>query len=235
MFSPADAVARSWLNLATDPNNSLVTIRQWRQLLGLSTTRHCTAGTTLLAQSAAARNLYVIDSGLVKLGRITANGHETAILLRFPGDLVGIYGTLLRRQHFVAATTVTDCQLLEISVDRAMQVFRSSPDATFFLAQRQSIDAVRLHLTLLEARFLTAEQRFFRLLLQLADFTMVSSSRGRVSVRVPLTEAELANLIGMNRSAFSRLKCCLIRRGKLVQHDHILSFSRRLAEESDRL
>lgn len=83
----------------------------------------------------------------------------------------------------------------------------------------------------MEARLLSAEQRFFRLLLQIATATgSVRPSDSWVSVPVPLSEAEMADLIAMNRSAFSRLKHALIRNGDLQQDKNVFSLPRHLAE-----
>jgi CRP-like cAMP-binding protein len=76
----------------------------------------------------------------------------------------------------------------------------------------------------MEARLLNAKQRFFRLLFRIAEGTGTTPSRGRLSVRVPLSEADIADMIGMNRSAFSRLKRDLLCKGDLRQCGSIFSF-----------
>lgn len=211
--------------------SSTVIIREWRRLLSLGPARLVKAGTRLFGQASSARAIFLIESGLVKLSRTSNCGRERALLLRSPGDLVGACGTLLRMPHLVSATAVTDCRLISLPVGRALETFHTSAEAASFLAQQQMIDAIRISSLLMEARTLVAEQRFFRFLLQLAVATnSVRSADSRVSARVPLSEAEIADLIGMNCSAFSRLKRVLIRNGYLLQRDkNVYSFSRHLA------
>lgn len=150
--------------------------------------------------------------------------------MRFPGDLVGAYGPLLQLPSLLCATTVTECRLFEIPVRRALEIFRINAEAARFLAQRQTLDAARITSLLVEARTLTAEQRLFRLLSQLALMAGAPrSSKRRVSVRVPLAESEIADLIAINGSAFSRLKRALIRNGDLQQDKNVFSFAQCLA------
>jgi CRP-like cAMP-binding protein len=229
MSAPA---VRDWTTLAVgaDPNPA-DTIREWRRLLRLGPASLYKLGSRLLDQSSPARMIYLIESGIVKLSRVSASGREVALLLRFPGDLVGAYGGLLRLPHFVSATTVSPCRILAIPAETALDAFRTNTEAACFLSERQTVDAVRIQSLLMEARLLSAEQRFFRLLLQIATATgSVRSSHSWVSVPVPLSEAELADLIAMNRTAFSRLKRVQIRNGNLEQDKNVFSFSRHLAE-----
>jgi CRP-like cAMP-binding protein len=207
-------------------------IRQWRRLLNLGSASLYKPGSRLLDQSSSARTVYLIESGIVKLSRVSASSsREVVLLLRFPGELVGTYGGLLRLPHFVSATTVTHCQMVVTPAETALDAFRANAEAACFLAQCQTIDAVRIQSLLMEARLLSAERRFFRLLLQIATaIGSVRSSTSCVSVRVPLSESEIADLIAINRSAFSRLKRALIRNGDLHQENNVFSFSRHLAE-----
>jgi len=229
MSAPA---VRNWTTLAVgaDPNPE-DTILEWRRLLHFGPATLYKPGSRLLEQSSPARTIYLIESGLVKLSRISAGGRQSALLLRFPGDLVGTYGGLLRLPHFVSATTVTPCQIVAIPAETALNAFRSNAKAACFLSKRQTVDAARIQLLLMEARLLSAEQRFFRLLLQIATATeSVRPSGSSVSVQVPLSEAEIADLIAMNRTAFSRLKRTLIDNGYLQQDHNLFSFSRQLSE-----
>lgn len=122
------AFSDRWSHLSFDAAPA-ATIREWRRLLGFSAAHRYKAGTRLLDQADTAGSVYLIESGLVKLSRVGLDGRSVTLLLRFPGDLVGIYGTLLGMPHFISATTVTDSQVLEISGDHAMHVFHANTEA----------------------------------------------------------------------------------------------------------
>jgi len=92
-----------------------------------------------------------------------------------------------------------------------------------FLAQRQTIDAARIHSLLINVRTLSAERLFFGFLMELAAVTGHTRQR-HISVKVPLNESEIADLIGLNRFSFSRLKRRLIQDGILYQAGEVFSF-----------
>jgi CRP/FNR family transcriptional regulator len=225
---------RGWSELfEAEGVSQAVTIREWRQLLSLGSSKVSKAGMRMLDQSAAPLSLYLLESGIVKLSHVNSNGDEIALLLRFPGDILGGYGVLLQLPHLLTATAVTDCRTVQMPASDALNIFLNDPKAACFFAQQQTIDTARISALLMEARTLGAERRLYRFLLQLGIATqVVNPSASCVSVRVPLSEADIADLIAMNRTAFSRLKRSLIRSGDLQQRGDCFSFRRYLAESN---
>ncbi|HYZ85170.1 MAG TPA: hypothetical protein VE621_12235, partial [Bryobacteraceae bacterium] len=127
----------------------------------------------------------------------------------------------------VSATAVTNCKLAAIPADAVLDRIRANAEVGYFLAQCQTIDAVRIQSLLLQSRLLTTEQCFFRLLLEIAAATnALHANDSTVVVTVPLSEMDIADLISMNRCAFSRMKRTLIRTGALHQAGNVFSFSR---------
>ena len=138
---------------------------------------------------------------------------------------------LLQLPYFFTAIAVTDCLTAQIPASDALNTLLNDPKAAWFFAQQQTLDAARVSALLMEARTLGAERRLYRFLLQLGTATqVVSPSASYVSVRVPVSETDIADLIAMNRTAFSRLKRSLIRNGDLHQRGDCFSFRRYLAE-----
>lgn len=223
---------RGWSELLeTEGASPVVTIREWRHFLNWGSSTVSKAGTRMLDQAVAPRRLCLLESGIVKLSHVNSNGDQIAISLRFPGDILGGYGVVLQLPHLFTATAVTDCRTVQMPASDAINTFLNDPKAAWFFAQQQTIDTARISALLMEARTLNAERRLYRFLLQLGTATqVVNPTASYVSVRVPLSEADIADLIAMNRTAFSRLKRSLIRSGDLHQRGDCFSFRRYLAE-----
>ncbi|MCZ2075847.1 MAG: Crp/Fnr family transcriptional regulator [Bryobacterales bacterium] len=204
-------------------------IRDWRRFLPFGPSSLRKAGTRLMHHSSPVTSVFLIETGIVKLTRINSDDREITLMLRFPGDLVGHYGALLHLPHFVAATAATDCHIAEIAAKRTVEVFQNNTEAACFLANHQTIEAARTTALLMDARSFTAEQRFFRLLLELALVTGTPRSVRAVRVRAPLSEAEMADLLGISKTSLSRLKRTAIRAGRLRQEGGVFSFDAKLA------
>lgn len=221
---------KSWADIMqwSDPL-SRARIREWRRLLGLGPSRLRKAGTRLIEQSSPVGSIFLIESGIVKLSRINSDGREITLMLRFPGDLVGHYGPLLKLPSFVAATAATDCDVAEVSARRASNTFKNDAEAACFLAKHQTVESARTTALLMDSLSFTAEQRLFGLLLDLAVVTGTLRSVRTVQVKAPLSEAEMADLLGISRTSLSRLKRTLIRTGRLRQEGAVFSFNAKLA------
>lgn len=216
-------------------SGSRQTIRKWRMLLRFGNAVLRNAGARLFDKDSSVRRIYLLEDGIVKL---TSNDHDThtpTILLRFPGDLIGSYAALLRVPHWVSATAVIDCLVAEVSTETALQTLATTAEAAYFLAERQTADALRTTVWLLQTRTLTAEQRLFRLLLELTHVKGVADTSGYIALKVPLKDSDIADLIAVSHKSFSRLKRGLIRQNLLHQDGAFVSFDPRVARTRGKL
>ncbi len=204
-------------------------VYKWRRLLQGGESRFYPAGAFILAQSCAATKFYVVESGIVKLSRTPpTGGRRVAVMLRFAGDVIGLDGTLVRSANYLSASAANDCTLLELPAAQVLGLIRNRPELSAFVAERQTIDATRVNWLLLQQRLLNAEQRLFHLLAEIGRG--VDSSRlmaNHVCVSVPLTEADIADLVGITPCAFSRMKKSLVKKGLLRQSGKLFSFHRK--------
>lgn len=210
-------------------------IRHWKRLLPFGAATVYKAGTRLLHERSASRALFLIEDGIVRLTGTTPVGSEIALILRFPGDLLGECSATLMVSEFVSAVAVTDCLISSVATRQASEVLKTSADAASCLAKHQTLDAVRITLLLLQSRVLNAEQRLFRLLRDIAIVMGAASAanRKRVRLKLPVSEADLGQLVGVTPKSFSRLKKGLVLEGRLVQEgSSIFSFSLEQADEA---
>jgi CRP-like cAMP-binding protein len=210
----------SWNSAEWSRHSANAAIHDWRRVLPFGYPELYQAGTRFIDERLASRTVFLIHSGIVKLSCATLSDIEIALMLRFPGDLVGQSGGVLGLPQFASATAVTDCLIAEIATRHVLDILKHSAEAASSLAKRQIIDSVRITSLLIEARTLRAEQRLFRLLAQLAVATGAAEQlvHGQVAFKLPLSESDLADLIGVKPKSFSRLKRTLIRTGRLQQN-----------------
>lgn len=202
-----------------------------RRVLPFGATQTKRAGIRFINESSTSRTIYLIHSGIVKISCGSYADHESALMLRFPGDLLGECSQLLKGTEFASATTMTNCLLSEIPNHKAVELLQNSSEAAICLAKQQMIERVRITSLLIESRTLTAEQRLFRLLRQLAKVMGVNETVQRESItfKLPCSESDLADLIGLTPKSFSRLKRKLICTECLKQNGSLLSFNTRSA------
>lgn len=168
------------------------------------------AGTTILSEGSHSDHLYTILSGLAFRHKLLENGNRQILNVVFPGDLIGLQGTLSDQMgHSVEA--LSDMLLCVFERSRLWDLYRDYPglafDVTWLAAREERI--LDEHLLSIGQR--TAEQRAAYLLLYI--FTR-AEARGMTSGRsldFPLTQRHLADALGLSLVHTNRVLNRLLR------------------------
>ncbi len=176
--------------------------------------------TTLFSQGQEADSLYVIEDGLVKLTRTNGDGDHIILAICGGGDLVGeeVLGgpgsTYAADAEVITPATVfrvpreTITRLIQQDTEFSQQLIH------FLLRRRQSLAK--------KVELLCLHDVEYRILFYLAELSgMVRSDSDDDGYHVPITQAELARLIGATRETTSTTLNQLEKRG-------LLKLSRRL-------
>ena len=183
------------------------TIRTWQRLLPWERATVKMPGTRLCEQSSASSEIFLLERGVVKLSCTLPNGQPTLLSLRLPGQLVG--GTcflLLSESYPVSATAATECRLCRIRSGSMQQELNRSPEAARFLLRQQSLDLYNQAVALVEAKTLNTSARFVQLVRQLTAVLAPDRARRPLRLPLPLSDAEMASLLGVTKEYFNRLK-----------------------------
>lgn len=148
--------------------------------------------------------LYIIQNGLVKISYITSDGDERIIDFREDG---GIFGELFlgRYQHRVGfAQALTDCTIYKLSEQSLFEISQCyaqiNRNFIIHLVDSQREAFARMHaLSRSDAKL-----RLLGLLIVLARNTCCSTD-GEFRLHPMITQADLANMAGLNRSTVSSL------------------------------
>jgi CRP-like cAMP-binding protein len=157
------------------------------------------ARTQLFEEGDRAYEVLIVESGSVKLARVSREGREVVVAVRGEGTILGELSAIDGGVRSTSAATLTGVQLMAVPFED----FRHLVDTRSSLARalldlmaermRESTDRV------LEFGTAAALTRVCRRLVEFADAQ--ADGPGRATLAVPLTQQEIASLCGVSREA----------------------------------
>jgi CRP/FNR family cyclic AMP-dependent transcriptional regulator len=169
-------------------------------------------GDVLFHEGDPADSLYVVIRGRLAMAIENPIDHrETVVSLMEPGDLFGEMAMLDDGPRSTMARALEPSTVLAIPYDAVLSVFRAQPEllwgVTRLLAQRlRAMDE-----TLADSVFLDVTGRTAKRLLELSD--------GADEFILPVTQEELAGMVGASRERVNKAIASFIRLGWIDQHE----------------
>jgi CRP/FNR family transcriptional regulator, cyclic AMP receptor protein len=174
-------------------------------------TRRLPHGEVIVRQGDTVSSLFLVIAGAVRLSSVTASGREIVVGLLCRGDLFG-ESALLGDPSLVRAQAVGPTTLLALPIPSLRSTLERTPATAEELLR---LIAARLHRTsaaLEDAMAADLPSRVVGRLRELADDHGVPGPNG-VRPRVPLTQDELARMVGASRESVNRTVGALAARG----------------------
>jgi CRP/FNR family cyclic AMP-dependent transcriptional regulator len=168
----------------------------------VGTPRRLPHGAVVVRQGELNSSLFLVTEGAIRLSSVTPEGREVVVVVLGTGDLFG-EDALLDEPSPVDAHVVGWAEVVAIPVEHLLHVLGRDPWAA---EQILRLVATRLHRTsraLEEALTCDVPGRLSRRLLDLADAHGAHTPDG-VVIRVPLTQDELARMVGAARETVNR-------------------------------
>lgn len=168
-------------------------------------------GEVVVHQGDASASLFLVTDGAVRLSSVTASGREVVVALLRPGDVFG-ESALLGYPSPVDARAVGVTTLVAVPLASLRALLERHPAIA---EQLLRLVAARLHRTstaLEEALVGDLPSRILGRLRELAAGHGVREPDG-VRVTVPITQDELARMVGASRESVSRSVGALAARG----------------------
>lgn len=162
-------------------------------------------GAKLFSEGDAARNVFVICFGQVKISSTSRDGKTMILKIAGPGDVMGLSAVLANVTHEVTAEAIEPCQVKTVRKQDFIDFLGRHGIASMHAAQALSgeymtvfHDAKRLALSG------SAAGRLARLLL---DWGRAAMNNGKTEMRftMALTHEEIANMAGTSRETVTRL------------------------------
>ena len=168
--------------------------------------------TSLFSQGKPADALYLIEEGLVKLTRMDGSGKRIILTIRGPGHLVGDEALAdLAMTYYAEAEVLTAATVFRIPRDVLVSALANNSELisaliTYLLERRMAL-AEKVELLCLH----DVEYRILHYLAELA--ALVKPGDKGEGYHLPITQLELADLIGATRETTSTTLNQLERRG----------------------
>ncbi|MGA9172970.1 MAG: Crp/Fnr family transcriptional regulator, partial [Thermoactinomyces sp.] len=165
--------------------------------------RHYQKHSIVFVEGQELSTVYFIQSGIIKVTKTDNNGNEQVICLLQKGEMFPHVGFFDDIPYPGTAQTVTDCELLAISVDGFKRLLDSNP-----LIAKSVMKIMDKRLLLMERRLHSVisgdvHRKVVMSLLQLVEEHGIYKKEG-VYVSIPLTHQDFANMLGMSRESVNR-------------------------------
>ncbi|HVJ09097.1 MAG TPA: Crp/Fnr family transcriptional regulator [Acidisarcina sp.] len=161
-------------------------------------------GAKLFAEGDAARNVFIMCSGQVKISSTSRDGKTMILKIAGPGDVLGLSAVLANVPYEVTSEAIEPCQVKAIRKQEFVDFLAKHGIASMHAAQSLSSeyltvfhDAKRLALSG------SAAGRLARLLLDWGG--SVSCGKPEMRFTLALTHEEIANMAGTSRETVTRL------------------------------
>lgn len=192
-----------------------LTPQERRRVEALGRTAAFPRGATLLAQGDAPTRLYLLQTGTVRLFRLTADGREVTAQIAGANTFIGLEALLTDEPYGLSAVALEPCCVLELTRPEAEQLFLENPAIALKAIRalcRSVTDAMESVLTY---RLRNAHGRLVYALERLAE-THGRREGDETVIDLPLTHQDLASLTGLSRQTVSGLLSSLRARGAIA-------------------
>jgi CRP-like cAMP-binding protein len=179
----------------------------------------CPAGTILFREGDAGRTMFVIHTGKVAIVK-RVRGDDKTLAILGPGEFFGEMAILNAKPRTATAEVLEDARLLEIDAKRFEQMVVTNTEIAVRLIKRLAsrLDAANELIEIMMHR--DPRARLILGLSRQADLTGRTEADG--SVRVPITQAEIAEDLGVDESDVADIMRRIVRLGIVEDHGNAI-------------
>ncbi|MGB9443552.1 MAG: Crp/Fnr family transcriptional regulator [Candidatus Acidiferrum sp.] len=161
------------------------------------------AGAILFMEGEAARGVYIVCQGRVKLLTTNSDGKTLIFKIAKPGEILGLNPAISGTTHEITAETLQPTQLAYVSREDFLKFIKEHGDACLRVAQHLGRDCHSAYEVIRSIGLSNSvEEKLARFLVEWSAGAPVTS--GGVRVKLALTHEEIAQLIGCSRESVSR-------------------------------
>jgi len=165
----------------------------------------------LFSEGDAPDSLFVVLRGRIAMLNTSPDGRESVLALMDRGDLFGEMGMLDDRPRSATARALEPSSLLRIPYEPVVQLLEANPSLLWGVVRLLAGRIRNMDEVLADSVFLDVTGRTAKRLLEL--------SNGADEFTLPLTQEELAGMVGASRERVNKAISSFIRLGWLEQTD----------------
>ncbi|MGR3761790.1 Crp/Fnr family transcriptional regulator [Roseobacteraceae bacterium NS-SX3] len=161
-------------------------------------------GEALFEQGSSNGGVFCVSAGLIALRAHRADGTVSLLRLAYPGEVIGFRSFLAEDCHQTEARAVLPSRVCAVPPQGARQVIAACPPVLLRLAARSAQEIGSSRERIIAAGAASNKERLTALLLKL--LAAHGERDGEcMRMRLPLSRADLADLLGVQRETLSRL------------------------------
>lgn len=182
-----------WFEALSDPERD--------RLRAAATIREFAPGETIFAPSPTPQHVYLLERGRVRIYRLSENGSETTFGYVTPGEVFGeltALGDYARESFAQAAEPV---RAWKVPRKAFQEVMASHPSLVLGVTRQIGDRLKRIESRVENLVFRDVHTRIMLTLCELAETFGREGPDGEVEISVPITQSELATLVGSTRQS----------------------------------
>ncbi len=160
-------------------------------------------GSTVFMYGETGRDLYLIESGSVKICMATADGKELTLVILGPGEFFGELALLDGEPRSSDAVIMEDSQLLLLERSEFIKFMEEHPSVAHRVIEVLSRRLRNNNELVQDAAFFDVAARLARVILRLADSVGHRDADG-ITISKRLTQTDLAGMIGTTRESVNK-------------------------------
>jgi CRP/FNR family transcriptional regulator len=176
-----------------------LTAADLRALASHGRARRYPSGATIFREGDRGDSLHVVIEGSVRITVISSKGAEATVALLGPGEFVGDLALLDGRPRSANAIAAEPTRTLVVTRDDFRRWLSERPKAALALLEALSLRVRRTDEVLADLTFLDLPRRLAKRLAALAG-----ERQGEHSVKLRITQAELASMLGVSRESVNK-------------------------------
>lgn len=181
-----------------------------------SITRTFHRGEAVFGPSRHPEHVYLLEEGFVRIYRVSASGGEFTLAYVRPGEVFGDVPVITDQPRESYAKARSRARIMQIPRDVFMRAVRSSASALYEITKKIGRELIHCHSRAEDLVFRGVPSRLAHLLLRLAE-EFGRRVGDRLAVGLPLTQDEVATLIGTTRQTVNAALREMINAGLLAR------------------
>jgi CRP-like cAMP-binding protein len=188
-----------------------LTPQELSELAATSTTEDLRRGDVLFHEDDAADTLYVVIEGRVAIAKRSIDGRESVVALMEAGDLVGEMQLFEGQGRTAEARALEPSQVLAIGYGPIRRVYEQRPELLWSVVGMLAARVRNMDVALADSVFLDVTGRTAKRLVEMAA--------GADEFTLPVTQEELAAMVGASRERVNKAIASFVRLGWIEQSD----------------
>jgi CRP-like cAMP-binding protein len=181
-------------------------------------------GNVVCTEGEQTTHVFILLAGWVKISSAGAGGRKLALGLRGPGDIIGELAAECDGSRTATVTAIDTVRALSVPHDSFSQFLDARPGANRAYRSAVTRRWAEAADMLLSRSVNSGPQRLAAILIDLAGRLGISSS-GATAITIPLSQDDIAGLVGVSRATATRALRDWRRRGLVITNRRHLTIT----------